>query len=157
MTCTLFGNKCSMGGGVAIPSVEDYPDLTFYVTSYTDKTMTVKASNTDLTEANIPARVTKDGVTYTVTDIMQDAFSDCSSLTSITIPNGVTSLGYHVFDGCSSLASITFENTTGWYVTDSSDYTGGTSIDVTDPTTNATNLKSYRGSWCAKYLYRVDV
>ncbi|MGM9817252.1 MAG: leucine-rich repeat protein, partial [Lepagella sp.] len=33
-------------------------------------------------------------------------FSGCSSLTSITIPNSVTSLGYSCFDGCSALAEI---------------------------------------------------
>ena len=33
-------------------------------------------------------------------------FSDCSSLTAITIPNSVTSLGSSCFRGCSSLTSI---------------------------------------------------
>ncbi len=35
------------------------------------------------------------------------AFSGCSSLTSITIPNSVTSIGNYAFSGCSSLTSIT--------------------------------------------------
>jgi hypothetical protein len=34
-------------------------------------------------------------------------FYYCSSLTSITIPQGVTSIGYRAFEGCSSLTSIT--------------------------------------------------
>jgi len=38
------------------------------------------------------------------------AFSDCSSLTSITIPNSVTSIGFAAFSGCSSLTSITIPN-----------------------------------------------
>ena len=37
-------------------------------------------------------------------------FSGCSSLTSITIPNGVTSIGKSAFSKCSSLTSITIPN-----------------------------------------------
>ena len=34
------------------------------------------------------------------------AFANCISLTSVTIPNSVTSIGFCAFDGCSSLTSI---------------------------------------------------
>ena len=39
--------------------------------------------------------------------IADSAFSDCSSLTSITIPDSVTSIGSSAFEDCSSLTSIT--------------------------------------------------
>ena len=42
-----------------------------------------------------------------VTSIGYYAFSDCSSLTSVTIGNGVTSIGYHAFSGCTGLKSVT--------------------------------------------------
>ena len=38
------------------------------------------------------------------------AFNDCEELSSITIPNTVTSIGCGAFNGCSSLASITIPN-----------------------------------------------
>ena len=43
--------------------------------------------------------------------INNNAFYNCSSLTSITIPNTVTSIGYDAFYNCSSLMSITIPNT----------------------------------------------
>ena len=42
-----------------------------------------------------------------VRSIGENTFSGCSSLTSITIPEGVTEIGNYAFRGCSSLTSIT--------------------------------------------------
>ena len=39
--------------------------------------------------------------------IASESFSDCSGLTSVTIPNDVTSIGESAFNGCSGLTSIT--------------------------------------------------
>jgi len=45
-----------------------------------------------------------------VTSIGDGVFSACTNLTSITIPDGVTSIGGGAFDGCTSLPSITIGN-----------------------------------------------
>ena len=68
---------------------------------------TVAGQPQNITAANIPATVTYKGTSYAVTSIGGDAFSGCSSLTSVTIPAGVESIGGSAFSGCSSLTSVT--------------------------------------------------
>ena len=58
----------------------------------------------------IPDSVIYNGNYYTVTSIGDEAFEDCTGLTSITIPNSITSIGSYAFLGCSELTSITIPN-----------------------------------------------
>ncbi len=51
--------------------------------------------------------------------IGDSAFNGCSGLTSVTIPNSVTSIGNRAFSGCSGLKSVTITNS----VTSIRDYT----------------------------------
>lgn len=54
----------------------------------------------------IPSTVTHEGVEYTVNKIANNAFSGCTDLTSVTIPNSITTIGESSFSNCSSLTSI---------------------------------------------------
>ena len=55
----------------------------------------------------IPESVSYNGNTYNVTDISGSAFAYCYDLTSITIPNSLTSIGERAFTRCISLQSAT--------------------------------------------------
>lgn len=54
----------------------------------------------------IPAQVTYNGKTFNVVSIGDYAFRDCSSLTSVTIPNSITEIKSYAFYGCSAIANI---------------------------------------------------
>ena len=58
----------------------------------------------------IPSSITVDEEIYTVIKIQDEAFKDCNRLSSVSIPNTVTSIGYSAFSGCKYLSSITIPN-----------------------------------------------
>ena len=57
--------------------------------------------------ALIPKNKLQNAVITSGTNIENSAFSGCTSLTSVTIPDSVTSIGYEAFRSCSSLTSVT--------------------------------------------------
>ena len=85
-----------------------------YIINEEKKTVCVFKNSNVSGELIIPANVEYDSKIYRVTSIGGSAFSDCSGLTSITIPKSVTSIGGSAFRGCSGLTSIIVEegNTT---------------------------------------------
>ena len=64
---------------------------------------------TKYTEGGTNVNIPKELGGKMVTGIGNYAFSECSSLTSITIPDSVTSIGVGAFSECSSLASISVD------------------------------------------------
>ena len=48
----------------------------------------------------IPQSIISDGIEYSVVGIDHDAFVSCGNLTSVTIPESVTSIGSHAFYRC---------------------------------------------------------
>lgn len=92
--------------GSVASSAEDiaYGDFRYRVLE--DGTAEITRYNGSATELTIPSKL--DG--YIITSIGEWAFSDCISLTSITIPNSVTSIGDSAFSGCASLTNITIPN-----------------------------------------------
>lgn len=58
----------------------------------------------------IPEEATYMGQKLKVIAIGEEAFSRCGGLTSVTLPNTLTSIGEFAFEGCSGLTSIIFPN-----------------------------------------------
>ena len=85
------------------------------------------------------------GVTFAANSKLEtiddNTFNGCKALTSITLPASLKKIGQGAFNN-TALTSVTFANTSGWWVSTSSGATSGTSMTVTNASTNATNLKS---------------
>lgn len=71
----------------------------------------------------IPQAVTYNGTTYSVTSIGGDAFSNCTGITGITIPNSVTSIGSHAFYYCSKIVAVHISDLSAWCKIDFADFT----------------------------------
>ena len=67
----------------------------------------VTDADENITTADIPATVNIDGTEYPVTAIDNEAFGNCTALQSITLPQGLQSIGTSAFTGCTDLESIT--------------------------------------------------
>ncbi|MCM1505634.1 MAG: leucine-rich repeat protein [Ruminococcus flavefaciens] len=89
-------------------------------------------------------------ISDSVISIGNDAFRDCSGLTSAVIPNSVTSIGYNAFWGCQSLTSIVIPDSLISIGDSAFGYSGLTSIRLPDSVNtigvnafyNCTDLKS---------------
>ena len=84
----------------------------YYVWTNNKTELSVNRSYSDKYSGTIviPESVEYGGNTYSVTSISENAFRDCSGLTSVSIPNSVTSIGESAFSGCTDLTSITIPN-----------------------------------------------
>ena len=95
----------------ATPCFADTGETTIGQITYRYDTETGEATVNDADESisgdvEIPGTIEDEGKEYAVTSIGDFAFSGCSSLTQITIPEGVTSIGNVAFSGCSSLTEV---------------------------------------------------
>ena len=161
---------CSLLESITIPFVGSRAGVTssdknqapfgyiFGTSSYTGGTATTQryygssTSSTTSTTFYIPSSLKS--VTVTGGEILYGAFSGCSGLTSITIPNSVTSIGDYAFDDCTGLTNITIPNR----VTSISQgafrgCTGLTSVTIPDSVTSI----GYTAFWGCRSLTSVTI
>lgn len=58
----------------------------------------------------VPSKVSCNGKTYKVTQIANNAFSNCDSLKSIKVSNSCKTIGANAFAGCDSLTKVNLGN-----------------------------------------------
>lgn len=78
--------------------------------SYSDSNMG-SVSNSYSGSVTIPASITVGGTEYPVKSIGTNAFAGSTSLTSVTLPEGITTINTGVCDGCTSLETFNIPST----------------------------------------------
>ena len=71
-----------------------------YQLHYSDNTADLVDGRICLGDLEIPETIVVNGSTFTVKSIGQQAFSECSGLTTVIIPNSVTTIGQRAFEYC---------------------------------------------------------
>ena len=128
--------------GITSASAYDFQVDGIYYDINADETTVTVTNETGFSasysgEVIIPQSVTFQGNTYIVTSIGSAAFMDCTSLTSIAIPEGVTSIGARAFHGCTGLTSVTIpESVTSIGMAAFLNCTGLTSIAIPNSVTS---------------------
>lgn len=124
--------------------------INYAITDNTNKTVKVAAS-TYVGDLVIP-QVVND---FTVTAIDANAFKDCATLTSVSIPSTVTTIGVSAFTGCSNLSTVIINSATKAKLGDVGGFSGnatGRKIFV-----ESSLLESYRDYGTAWYNYASDI
>ena len=150
MKTKLFTLLLAVAAGIGTAFAWDYErvqigdlyynlDATYKTAEVTYQLYATSNNYSGLTTANIPASVSYNDVSYSVTSIGAYAFGICISLTSVTIPNSVTSIGNSAFCLC-RVTSVTIPNS----VTSIGDYAffecyGLTSVEIPNSVTSIGN------------------
>ena len=147
----IFGTSSYTGGTATTQNYNGSSDNTDFFTIHITYYIPASLKSVTVTGGNILygafrgcTGLTSITIGNGVTSIGKNAFDGCSSLTSITIPDSVTSIGYRAFSGCTGLTSITIGNG----VTSIGEYafyncTGLTSITIPDSVTSIGNYAFY--------------
>lgn len=107
------GSDCGFIKNLTFTQSQSFTDdndcvWTFY--PYTNHTAEIISFSGSAEEITIPATLSFNGEEYAVTSILANAFKDNTAITSVAIPESVTSIGDYAFSGCTNLRNVTMGN-----------------------------------------------
>ena len=98
----------------------------------------------------IPEHITYEGQTMTVTAIGESAFSQCTELRSVEIPNTITEIGNNAFADCANLLGIDLPNSV--FSIGEGAFMGCSSLTSIDIPNSITNIKHETFSGCTSLM-----
>jgi hypothetical protein len=122
LACALFFANTLFAQSLTVDFTYNGLDYMLNNQNNTATVLGLAQGNEDATTITIPATITHEGNPYTVTAIGNSAFGDLegvynndpnamnTTLTSVTIPNTITSIGEGAFVACFALSSINIPN-----------------------------------------------
>ena len=158
---------CTGLTSVTINSDADLGDAYLYIIkdgikyNVLDKNSVKVVSNSYSGNVEIPQTIIA-GNTFNVTTIDGYAFYNCTDLTSVTIPESVTSIGYAAFENCSSAQEFVFEGETPPTVGNYVFYGSSCPIYVPNASAvtaykSANNMSNYASRVQVMPIYTIDV
>lgn len=94
-------------GAVAATPIKITQGNLIYTVNDDGESVTVSGKKGSPTELKIESSISNNGTNYTVTEIGDQAFWGCNTLTEVTLPHTVDEIGYQAFCKCSNLTNVT--------------------------------------------------
>ena len=94
-------------GAVAAAPIKFTDGNLIYTVNDDGESVTVSGKSRTPTHLNIESSISNKGKNYTVTEIGDQVFWGCNTLTEVTLPNTVKIIGYQAFCKCSNLTNVT--------------------------------------------------
>lgn len=93
-------------GAVAAAPINFTDGNLIYTVNDDGESVTVSGKSRTPTHLNIESSISNKGKNYTVTEIGDQVFWGCNTLTEVTLPNTVKIIGYQAFCKCSNLTKV---------------------------------------------------
>lgn len=93
-------------GAVAAAPIKFTDGNLIYTVNDDGESVTVSGKSRTPTHLNIESSISNKGKNYTVTEIGDQVFGGCNTLTEVTLPNTVKIIGYQAFCKCSNLTKV---------------------------------------------------